>query len=151
MWDITWLKGPVKGMFYYLYLVVDLYSRKVVAHEVYEVEKGAYASKLIQKAVDLQPTFAPRSSFGTGNCGKRVPAAANHPILQHKFRKKWFVTRDLERSSFISKTGRYRLRDEKKPYTPPTAKYKKHPSQSEPGAFVVYDHSPFEFFLAWLF
>ena len=25
-WDITWLPGPVRGLFYYLYLVLDLYS-----------------------------------------------------------------------------------------------------------------------------
>ncbi|MCT6925447.1 hypothetical protein [Metasolibacillus sp.] len=29
-WDITWLAGPVKGMFYRLYLIIDLFSRKVV-------------------------------------------------------------------------------------------------------------------------
>lgn len=50
MWDITWLKGPVKGSFYYLYLVIDLFSRKVVAHEVYEAENGRNACELIQKA-----------------------------------------------------------------------------------------------------
>jgi putative transposase len=27
-WDISWLTGPVKGLFFYLYLIVDLYSRK---------------------------------------------------------------------------------------------------------------------------
>ena len=26
-WDISWLPGPVKGLFFYLYLIVDLYSR----------------------------------------------------------------------------------------------------------------------------
>jgi len=29
MWDITWLPGPVKGMYYYLYMIIDLFSRKV--------------------------------------------------------------------------------------------------------------------------
>lgn len=50
MWDITWLKGPAKGVFYYLYLVIDLFSRKVVAHEVYEAENGWNARELIEKA-----------------------------------------------------------------------------------------------------
>ena len=27
-WDITYLKGPVRGMFFYLYLMVDLFSRQ---------------------------------------------------------------------------------------------------------------------------
>lgn len=30
MWDITYLRGPIKGQFYYLYLISDLYSRDIV-------------------------------------------------------------------------------------------------------------------------
>ena len=30
MWDITYLNGPHKGMFYYLYLFSDLYDRSIV-------------------------------------------------------------------------------------------------------------------------
>ena len=51
MWDITWLRGPILGQFFYLYLVLDLFSRKIVAWEVYETECGENASELIQKAV----------------------------------------------------------------------------------------------------
>ncbi|WP_395829241.1 DDE-type integrase/transposase/recombinase [Archangium violaceum] len=29
-WDITYLRGPVRGAFLYLYLVVDVYSRSVM-------------------------------------------------------------------------------------------------------------------------
>jgi transposase-like protein len=32
MWDITYLNGPVKGMFYYLYLISDLFSRDIVSN-----------------------------------------------------------------------------------------------------------------------
>lgn len=51
MWDITWLAGPVKGMFYRLYLIIDLFSRKVVGWEVWETEEAKYAEQLVQKAV----------------------------------------------------------------------------------------------------
>lgn len=27
MWDITWLQGPVKGLFFYLYLILDLFTQ----------------------------------------------------------------------------------------------------------------------------
>ena len=37
-WDISWLPGPVKGLFFDLYLILDLYSRKIVGWEVYECE-----------------------------------------------------------------------------------------------------------------
>lgn len=51
MWDITWLPGPVKGMYYYLYLILDLYSRKVIAWEIWPQESAENASKLVRRAV----------------------------------------------------------------------------------------------------
>jgi putative transposase len=50
-WDISWLPGPVKGLFFYLYLIVDLYSRKIVGWEVYECESAAYAAEVVRRAV----------------------------------------------------------------------------------------------------
>jgi transposase InsO family protein len=48
-WDITWLPGPVRGKFYYLYLIMDLYSRKIVGWEVHERERAVHASALIER------------------------------------------------------------------------------------------------------
>ena len=50
IWDITWLPGPIAGMFYYLYMVLDLYSRKVVGWEVFAEENAEHASQVIRKA-----------------------------------------------------------------------------------------------------
>jgi putative transposase len=50
-WDITWMPGPVAGMFFYLYLIVDIFSRKIVGWEVHEREAAELAATLIQKAV----------------------------------------------------------------------------------------------------
>lgn len=49
MWDITYLNGPHKGMFYYLYLFSDLYDRSIVGWEVYEEENADHASDLIRR------------------------------------------------------------------------------------------------------
>ena len=49
-WDITYLNGPIKGMFYYLYLIIDLYSRDIVGWEVWNEESAEHASELIKKA-----------------------------------------------------------------------------------------------------
>jgi transposase InsO family protein len=49
-WDITWLPGPARGLFYYLYLIMDLYSRKIVAWEIHEAEASDLAARLIRKA-----------------------------------------------------------------------------------------------------
>nr|WP_234497899.1 hypothetical protein [Vibrio maritimus] len=46
MWDITYLPAIVRGQHYYLYLIEDIYSRKIVGHEVYEQESGEKASQL---------------------------------------------------------------------------------------------------------
>lgn len=35
-WDISWLPGTVRGTWFYLYLMLDIYSRKIVGYEVYE-------------------------------------------------------------------------------------------------------------------
>ena len=50
-WDISYLPGPAKGLFFYLYLIVDLYSRKIVGWEVYEQELAEHASELVRRAV----------------------------------------------------------------------------------------------------
>ena len=49
MWDITYLNGPIKGQFYYLYLISDLFSRDIVGWEVWETEDAAHASELIKR------------------------------------------------------------------------------------------------------
>jgi len=51
MWDITYLPGAVKGIYYYLYLILDLYSRKIVGWEIWEEESAENASILMRRAV----------------------------------------------------------------------------------------------------
>jgi len=50
-WDITYLPTQVRGLFFFLYLILDVYSRKIVAHEVHAVESGQNAAALIERAV----------------------------------------------------------------------------------------------------
>lgn len=45
-WDITYLKTPVRGLFFYLYLVMDIWSRKIVGWNVYDVESAELAAAL---------------------------------------------------------------------------------------------------------
>ena len=49
-WDITWLKSPVRGKYYHLYMIVDIFSRYIVGWEVHEEETGECARELITKA-----------------------------------------------------------------------------------------------------
>lgn len=48
-WDITYLATPVRGTFFYLYLILDLFSRKIVGWEVHEQESAAQAACLFQQ------------------------------------------------------------------------------------------------------
>lgn len=50
-WDVTWLGGPARGLFFYLYLILDLYSRKIVGWEVHERESAALGADLVERAV----------------------------------------------------------------------------------------------------
>jgi transposase InsO family protein len=50
-WDITWLPSPIRGMYFYLYMIVDIFSRKVVGWEVHPVENADFAATLLHKAV----------------------------------------------------------------------------------------------------
>ena len=49
-WDITWLNAFIKGKFFKLYLIIDMFSRLIVAHEVWETENAQYSQRLIRKA-----------------------------------------------------------------------------------------------------
>jgi putative transposase len=49
-WDITYLRSSVRGKFYYLYLVVDVWSRMIMGWAVHEEESSELASALILEA-----------------------------------------------------------------------------------------------------
>ena len=49
-WDITFLATTITGMFYRLYLVMDISSRKIIGCEIHENETADHASLLIRKA-----------------------------------------------------------------------------------------------------
>ncbi len=49
-WDITYLKGPVRGQFFYLYVVLDLYSRLVVGWLLAEEECETLARRVLEQS-----------------------------------------------------------------------------------------------------
>ena len=48
-WDITYLPSTIKGAFFYLYLFIDLFSRKIVGWEVYEEESAEHAAHIFSR------------------------------------------------------------------------------------------------------
>lgn len=51
-WDITYLKTTVRGRFFYLYLVEDVFSRKIMGWEVYEHESAENAARLMRETCE---------------------------------------------------------------------------------------------------
>ncbi len=53
-WDITKLKGPTSGVLYYLYTILDIYSRYVVGWAVHTSESQELATHLIRKTAERE-------------------------------------------------------------------------------------------------
>ncbi len=49
-WDITKLKGPRKWTYYYLYVILDIFSRQVVGWMVADCESASLAKQLIRES-----------------------------------------------------------------------------------------------------
>ena len=50
-WDVTFLGSPTRGIYYYLYMIMDIWSRKIVGYEVYKSETGELAAQLFARTV----------------------------------------------------------------------------------------------------
>jgi putative transposase len=63
-WDITYLATTVQGMFFYLYLILDVYSRKIVGLEVLAAESAEHATTVVGRAY----SHAKVSPANSGSC-----------------------------------------------------------------------------------
>lgn len=48
-WDITYLRSHVRGQFFYLYLVEDVWSRKILGWDVHDTESSELAAELVER------------------------------------------------------------------------------------------------------
>jgi transposase InsO family protein len=51
-WDITKIKGPDKGEWYHLYVIIDIYSRYIAGHTVERAESAERAEELIRGTIE---------------------------------------------------------------------------------------------------
>ena len=49
-WDMTYLPAQVLGRWFHLYLILDLYSRKIVGWEVHDSDHADHAAHLVRRA-----------------------------------------------------------------------------------------------------
>ena len=72
-WDITKLRGPQRGVYYDLYVILDIYSRYVVGWTVAAREDSAVASELIGQAAKVHgPPGSLHADRGTSMTSKPV-------------------------------------------------------------------------------
>ncbi len=56
-WDITYLQTPVRGLYFYLYLIIDVWSRKIVGAQVEDRESPDLAALLFESScLGLDPS-----------------------------------------------------------------------------------------------
>lgn len=53
-WDITYLMSNIRGKYFYLYLFVDIFSRKIVGFNVFEQESSEHAAFVVSEAYALE-------------------------------------------------------------------------------------------------
>ena len=110
-WDITWLNALIKGKYYKLYLIVDMFSRLIVGYEVWEEEKAEHAEYLIKKAV-LSQGIAGRPLVLHSDNGSPMKAATFQATLEKLGVQSSFsrprVSNDNPYSEALFKTMKYR-------------------------------------------
>src|SRR4051812_12115078 len=48
-WDVTYLPRQLQGCWFYLYLILDLWSRKIVGFEVHDTDQAEHAAHLVRR------------------------------------------------------------------------------------------------------
>ena len=82
-WDMTYLPAKVMGRWFYLYLILDLYSRKIVGAEVHDSDDSDHAAHLVRRTA-LAESIATMSSRPVlhGDNGSTLKATTVLAMLQ---------------------------------------------------------------------
>ncbi len=68
-WDITYLRSAVRGSFFYLYLAVDVFSRKIVGWDVHTEEASEHSAALIESATSAEKIRPSKLTLHSDNGG----------------------------------------------------------------------------------
>lgn len=106
-WDISYMPGPIRGLYYYLYLIMDIFSRDMVGWEIWEEESAEHASHLIRKAVMAQQPLVLHSDNGSPMKGATMLATL-YELGITPSRSRPRVSNDNPYSESLFKTVKYR-------------------------------------------
>ena len=68
-WDITYLLSAIRGQYYYLYLFLDIFSRKIVGAEVFEKESSELSSRLLVRICESEGIHPDQVTLHSDNGG----------------------------------------------------------------------------------
>lgn len=110
-WDITYLPSNVRGCYFYLYMFLDVFSRKVVGWQVYDDESADLASEVILdtcKREKVQPhQVVLHSDNGSAMKGATMLATLQRLGVMPSFSRP-AVSNDNPYSESLFKTLKYR-------------------------------------------
>ena len=110
-WDITYMPTPVKGIYFYLYLFMDVFSRKIVGWQIYEVESSELASE-VMRDICIREAIAPNQVVLHSDNGSPMKGATMLATLQALGVASSFsrpaVSNDNPYSESLFKTMKYR-------------------------------------------
>lgn len=119
-WDITYLPTLVKGVFLYLYMVMDLYSRKIVGWQVHDEERSALSADLLTDIYHRENIKPDQVTLHSDN-GSPMKGATMLATLQHLGVIPSFsrpsVSNDNPYSESLFKTLKYRPNYPEKPFS----------------------------------
>ena len=110
-WDITYLPTPVRGQYFYLYLFMDIFSRKIVGWQIYETESSELAAEIMRDICERESIAAHQVVLHSDN-GSPMKGATMLATLQALGVMPSFsrpaVSNDNPYSESLFKTMKYR-------------------------------------------
>ena len=72
-WDVTFLPAQIQGRWFYFYLILDLYSRKIVGFEVHDTDSAEHAAHLVRRTALAEGVHAKAGAPGAARRQRRYP------------------------------------------------------------------------------
>jgi transposase InsO family protein/transposase len=116
-WDITKLKGPVKGTCFHLYVILDIFSRYVVGWMVAERETAELAEQLIADST-AKEAIAPGTLTLHADCGTSMAPESVHVGRAAQIREQRQVTLN---AAFRANPSRFKNKRPQPPRLPTAA------------------------------
>ena len=82
-WDMTYLPATVIGRWFHLYLILDLYSRKIIGWEVHDTDDAGHAAHLVRRTALAEGIALGNKPVLHGDNGSTLKATTVIAMLQY--------------------------------------------------------------------